>query len=228
MRSRPPGASWRGRTWRANSSAWTRSTPSTKPPPRLSWAAGPTISSPLRAIKAAWRPPLKPWCRGIFFPQDPQLQKARTAKTDEINRGRHEIRQLVTRPIEPIELGLLGAAQVARLDRHRTEKDGQTDGQMWLVTSRPIEALPSAAFNLARRQEWGIENGLHYVLDVSGDEDKRLRARNLNSLCVLSLLNRLSVAVWKNTKARRDSYYDWREDQKAKPAALLRLLCASP
>jgi len=134
----------------------------------------------------------------------------------------------VTRPIEPIQLGMLGAAQVARLDRHRTQKDDQSDTQMWLTTSRPIEALPPAAFNGARRQEWGIENGLHYVLDVSGDEDKRLRARNLNSLCVLTLLNRVSVAVWKKTKAKGESYYDWREDQKAKPAALLRLLCASP
>lgn len=145
-----------------------------------------------------------------------------------MNRSRHEIRQLVTRPIEPTELGLLGAAQVARLDRHRTEKDQQSHTQMWLSTSRPIQALPPAAFNTARRQEWGIENGLHYVLDVSGDEDKRLRARNLNSLCVLTLLNRVSVAVWKKTKAQRESYYDWREDQKAKPAALLRILCASP
>ena len=164
----------------------------------------------------------------LFFPQDPQLQAQRTAKTDEINRGRHEIRQLVVRPIEPAELGLLGAAQIARLDRHRTEKDQQSDGQLWLVSSRPIEALPPEAFNTARRQEWGIENGCYYVLDVSGDEDKRLRARNLNSLSVLALLNRVSVAVWKKTKTQRQSYYDWREDRKAKPAALLRLLCASP
>ena len=134
----------------------------------------------------------------------------------------------MTRPIEPAELGMLGAAQVARLDRHRTEKGEQSDGQLWLTTSRSIEALPPAAFNTARRQEWGIENGLHYVLDVSGDEDKRLRARHLNSLCVLTLLNRVSVAVWKKTKVQRQSYYDWREDQKARPAALLRLLAASP
>ena len=134
----------------------------------------------------------------------------------------------MTRPIEPLELGLLGAPQVARLDRQRTDKDEQSDTQLWLTTSRPIEALPPAAFNSARRQEWGIENGLHFVLDVSGDEDKRLRARHLNSLCVLTLLNRVSVAVWKKSKAKRESYYDWREDQKAKPAALLRILCASP
>jgi len=36
-----------------------------------------------------------------------------------------------------------------------------------------MSALPPAAFLAARRAEWGIENGLHYVLDVSGDEDRR-------------------------------------------------------
>jgi predicted transposase YbfD/YdcC len=164
----------------------------------------------------------------LFFPQDPELRQERTAKTDEKNRGRHEIRELVTRPIEPAELGILGAAQVARLDRHRTEQDQRSDTQLWLTTSRPIEALPPLAFNQARRQEWGIENGLHYVLDVSGDEDKRLRVRTLNSLCVLTLLNRVSVAVWKKTRAERETYYDWREDRKARPASLLRILCASP
>jgi hypothetical protein len=65
-------------------------------------------------------------------------------------------------------------------------------------------------------------------LDVSGDEDKRLRVRTLNSLCVLTLLNRVSVAMWKKTRAKRETYYDWREHRKAKPGALLRILCASP
>lgn len=134
----------------------------------------------------------------------------------------------MSRPIEPVELGLLGAAQVARLDRQRTDQDGSSKTQLWLATSCPLEVFPPQAFNQARRQEWGIENGLYYVLDVSGDEDKRLRVRTLNSLCVLTLLNRVSVAMWKKTRAKRETYYDWREHRKAKPGALLRILCASP
>lgn len=122
----------------------------------------------------------------------------------------------------------MGAAQVARLDRHRTEKGQTKNTQLWLTTSRPLELLGPAAFNHARRQEWGIENGLHYVLDVSGDEDRRLRVRTLNSLCVLTLLSRLSVTVWKHTRKAHQSYYSWREDQKARPGGLLRILCASP
>lgn len=131
------------------------------------------------------------------------------------------------RAIEPAELGLLGASQIARLDRHRTEKGQRKDTKLWLVTSRPTQMLPPPAFLKARRDEWGIENGLHYVLDVSGDEDRRLRVRTLNNLCVLTLLSRISVALWKQSergKKWRRSYYRWREEHKARPGPLLRLL----
>src|SRR5256886_5594467 len=50
---------------------------------------------------------------------------------------------------------------------------------------------------------WGIENGLHYVLDVSGDEDRRLKSRTPNCLWALSLLSRLSVALWKRSRKSR-------------------------
>jgi hypothetical protein len=127
----------------------------------------------------------------------------------------------VTRAIEPAELGLIGAMQVARLDKQRTDQ-GQTKAtQMWLVTSRELEHLPPLAFLTARRQEWGIENGLHYVLDVSGDEDRRLKVRTPNSICVLTLLSRLSVALWKHRRKKRQSYYSWKENQKARCGSLL-------
>jgi hypothetical protein len=35
-----------------------------------------------------------------------------------------------------MELGLIGASQVARLDRHRTEHGATADTQLWLATSR--------------------------------------------------------------------------------------------
>ena len=79
---------------------------------------------------------------------------------------------------------------------------------MWLATSREAQALPPLAFLNARRSEWGIENGLHYVLDVSGDEDRRLKVRTPNSLAVLSLLDRLSVAIFKRSRQKHESYYD--------------------
>ena len=99
---------------------------------------------------------------------------------------------------------------------------------MWLVTSREAQALPPLAFLNARRSEWGIENGLHYVLDVSGDEDRRLKVRTPNSLAVLSLLDRLSVAIFKRSRQKHESYYDWREQHKARCDWLLQLLRTAP
>lgn len=127
-----------------------------------------------------------------------------------------------------MELSLLGARQVARLDKTRTAGGATTDTQMWLVTSRPLEQLPPAAFLKARRDEWGIENGLHHVLDVSGDEDRRVHVRTLNSLCVLTVLSRVSVALWKRGRRQRQSYYTWREQHKARCDWLLHLVRTAP
>lgn len=150
------------------------------------------------------------------------------SRTEEKNRGRQEIRQLVSREIQPAELGLIGARQVARLDKARTAKGKLTQSQMWLTTSRSLEELPPLSFLTARRQEWGIENGLHYVLDVSGDEDRRLKSRTPNCLWALSLLSRLSVALWKRSRKKRQSYYQWREDQKSNCHWLLQLMRTAP
>jgi hypothetical protein len=138
------------------------------------------------------------------------------------------VRQLVNRSIQPAELGLVGAEQVARLDKERTHKGKTKPTQMWLATSRDAQALPPWAFLNARRSEWGIENGLHYVLDVSGDEDRRLKVRTPNSLAVLTLLDRLSVAIFKRSRQKHESYYDWREQNKARCDWLLQLLRTAP
>lgn len=118
--------------------------------------------------------------------------------------------------------------QIGRLDKQRTAKDKTTQTQMGLVTSRSADALPAADFLRARRQEWGIENGLHHVLDVSGDEDRRLKVRTPNSLCVLTLLARLSVMLWRRGRKKAQSYFRWREHHKARCHWLLQLLCTSP
>jgi len=138
------------------------------------------------------------------------------------------VRELVNRSIQPTELGLVGAEQIARLDKQRTHKGKTKPTQMWLATSRDAQALPPLALLNARRSEWGIENGLHHVLDVSGDEDRRLKVRTPNSLAVLTLLDRLSVALFKHSRQKRESYYDWREEQKARCDWLLQLLRTAP
>jgi predicted transposase YbfD/YdcC len=64
-----------------------------------------------------------------------------------------------------------------------------------------ISSLPARARRLAGavRQHWGIENGLHWVLDVAFNED-RMRQRDRNGIANLALLNRLAVSVLRQDK----------------------------
>jgi predicted transposase YbfD/YdcC len=64
-----------------------------------------------------------------------------------------------------------------------------------------ISSLPAKVRRLARavRQHWGIENGLHWVLDVAFNED-RMRQRDRNGIENLALLNRLAVSVLRQEK----------------------------
>jgi predicted transposase YbfD/YdcC len=64
-----------------------------------------------------------------------------------------------------------------------------------------ISSLPARAKRLARavRQHWGIENGLHWVLDVAFNED-RMRQRDRNGIENLALLNRLAVSLLRQDK----------------------------
>lgn len=137
---------------------------------------------------------------------------------------------MVRKEISPAQLDLVGAAQIARLDRWRARKDSQPNHtQLWLVSSRDPTQLSASQFLAARRTEWGIENGLHYVLDVSGTEDLHLRVRNPNALHVLTLLNRLSVCLWRRSRSRPDlSYRHWCEHNRARCSWLLNLLSAVP
>ncbi len=59
-----------------------------------------------------------------------------------------------------------------------------------------LSSLKPSARRLARvvRSHWGIENSLHWVLDIAFNED-RLRTRDRNAINNLALLNRLAVSV---------------------------------
>ena len=137
---------------------------------------------------------------------------------------------MVRTPVTPAQVHVIGAAQIARLDRTRKEKDREPKHtQLWLMTSREAAKLSPLEFLQARRAEWGIENGLHHVLDVSGTEDLHLKVRDTHALHVLTLLNRLSVCLWRRTRSHKDlSYRSWCEQNKARPGWLLNLLRTDP
>ena len=64
-----------------------------------------------------------------------------------------------------------------------------------------LSSLPARVKRLAGavRQHWGIENGLHWVLDVAFQED-RMRQRDRNGVENLALLNRLAVSLLRQDK----------------------------
>jgi hypothetical protein len=131
----------------------------------------------------------------------------------EDNRSRRERRALVTRSLEPTQLGLAGAAQIGCLHR-QLGKEAETKIE-YLVSSRPAEALPPEPFLNLDRDYWGVESGLHQRLDCSGFED-RVRVRHKGALHILGLFSRVGVALFirwaqKQRVVRERTYPWWRE-----------------
>ncbi len=131
----------------------------------------------------------------------------------EENRSRLERRALATRAIEPVQLGLAGAAQIACLHR-QSGKDAKPEVE-YLVTSRPLVQLPTEELLHHDRNYWGVESGLHQRLDCSGFED-RLRVRHKGAVHILGLFARVGVALFvrwapKRSVVRERTFPKWRE-----------------
>jgi predicted transposase YbfD/YdcC len=75
----------------------------------------------------------------------------------------------------------------------RTVNGESTDERRYYLSSRKAGAR---TFLEAIRGHWGIENSLHWVLDVGFDED-RSRLRKDHGPANLALLRRLAVSVLK-------------------------------
>jgi hypothetical protein len=131
----------------------------------------------------------------------------------EDNRSRRERRALATRTIEPLQLGLAGAAQLGCLHR-QSGQQAQAEVE-YLVTSRPASQLGAEAFLNMDRNYWGVESGLHQRLDCSGLED-RLRVRHKGAVHILGLFARVGVALfvrWASQQrlVRARTFPHWRE-----------------
>jgi hypothetical protein len=148
----------------------------------------------------------------------------------EDNRSRRERRALVTREIEPAQLGLAGAAQIGCLHR-QSGKDAKLEVE-YLVTSRAAAKLPPEEFLHTDRDYWGVESGLHQRLDCSGFED-RLRVRHKGVVHILGLFARVGVALfvrWAQTQplVRERTYPNWREWNSGHRWHIIRQVIESP
>jgi hypothetical protein len=139
--------------------------------------------------------------------------------------GRREYRAIVTKTIEPKELGLAGALQLARVDR-RIGAQGQLR-QTWLVASRSAHQLFEAEWLGLEQQRWGVENRNHHTLDVSHREDQS-RVAQSNAATVLGIFRRLSNAfkhVWAQGRPKRQATsLDWLEHNAHHRGALIALI----
>jgi predicted transposase YbfD/YdcC len=105
-------------------------------------------------------------------PPDPK-----TAETVEKEHGRLEIRKIAVSAEVVPHLQWPGAAQVAKIERTREIGEKVSTETAYIVTSlTAAEAGPDRLLELSR-VHWGIENRLHYVRDVTFNED-RCRVRS--------------------------------------------------
>ena len=104
-----------------------------------------------------------------------------------------------------------GLAQIARLTRLRKAGGKISAETVYLITSLPLaEAGPERLLALSRNH-WGIENQLHYVRDMSMEEDRcrvRAGARALAGVrnTALTLIRRLGLPT-------REARENFREDR---------------
>jgi hypothetical protein len=113
----------------------------------------------------------------------------------EWNRSRTEARSLVCFDVTPSQSGFPAAAQAAELLRasDRPDRKGDELERELLITSLTKEELDATQWLKEDREYWGIENGLHLRLDVSGQEDKS-RVHNPSATFILALFRRAAIS----------------------------------
>src|SRR5215468_5174858 len=118
------------------------------------------------------------------------------AETIDLQRGRREVRHIkVTSALSQyLQPDWPGVAQVAQLTRTvTTKKTGKTSFEVvYIITSLSgQQASPERLLELIRGH-WSIENGSHYVRDVTFAED-RSRIRTGNAPQILAALRNLVI-----------------------------------
>ena len=94
--------------------------------------------------------------------------------------------------------GWAGLRAIVRVKRNRQHAGRVEESQAYYITS-----LKASAERLlsATRQHWGIENSLHWVMDVIFQEDQ-MRARKGNSAENLIALRKISLNILKQDKSK--------------------------
>lgn len=130
-----------------------------------------------------------------------QAQQMSHSRSEEAGHGRHEVRSAWALELK-LEQAPASASTWVKLRsavmllRERTEGGKTTREWHYYISSMPPEAA-----QLARiiRSHWGVENGLHWSLDVSMNEDSR-PIRDHNGAQNFALLSRMALTLLRREK----------------------------
>lgn len=156
-----------------------------------------------------------------FFTEQVATEESTTPccryRTEERGHGRVDERHYCVCPV-PEDFPVLEqwpGLQALGLVVHRTERDGQESWEVghYILSRR----LSGRRFAEAVRGHWGIENSLHWQLDVTFGEDD-LRVYRGHAPTNLSILMRTALGLLKNERSQRGSIESkrltagWNED----------------
>ncbi len=132
----------------------------------------------------------------------PPLDDRREAQTVDNGHGRHrDTRHLIASTDLVGYCDWPGLAQVFRYER-RWEEDGETKQEVqYGITSLPPDIADAGPLLGLKRGHWQIENGLHYVKDVTLGEDRSLVHLG-NGPSVLSMLRDASISLLRRAGLR--------------------------
>lgn len=119
-------------------------------------------------------------------------QDIRTATTEGKGHGRIEVRTITTTTWVNEYLDWPHVGQAFRLERRRRVKGKDVVEVVYGITSLSRMAADAVWLLALTRSHWSIENGLHYVRDVTLGED-RCRVRKGNAPQVLASLRNVAV-----------------------------------
>ena len=98
----------------------------------------------------------------------------------------------------PAWVGFTGAAQVAQVRRTTTRAGKKTVEVVYLITSADHHAAPPVILAGWIQGHWAIENQLHWVRDVSYDED-RSQIRTGNAPQLMATLRNTAISLLRLT-----------------------------
>lgn len=131
---------------------------------------------------------------------------AATRQTEEAGHGRQETRLCTVIDVPedfPEKERWAGLKSLAMVTREYTDRDGERrTGVRYYISSLPARRAKTIAN--AVRSHWGIENQLHWVMDVSFGEDTS-RARVKNAQANLGVLRRVALSLLKNAEGLEGS-----------------------